>query len=60
MQACCGEIDLSKDWAQRMMRRMGFIKHKASTGAKVDPEVFKELQGLYLSDIQSVRKFLLI
>jgi len=56
MQACRDEIDLSKDWAQRMMRRMGFIKHKASTGTKVDSEVFKELRGLYLSDIRSVVK----
>ena len=36
------------------MRRMGFVKRKASTGVKVDPEVFKELQGQYLSDIRSV------
>ena len=50
------EIDLSKEWAQRIMRRMGFVKRKASTGAKVDPEVFKELQGQYLSDIRSVVK----
>jgi len=31
-----GEIDLSKEWAQRMMRRTEFVKRKASTGAKVD------------------------
>jgi len=46
-----GEIDLSNECIQRMMRRMGFVKCKSSTGAKVDPEVFKELQGQYLSDI---------
>ena len=51
-----GEIDLSKEWAQRMMRRMVHVKRKASTGVKVDPEVFKELQGRYLSDIRSVVK----
>ena len=49
-----GELDLSKEWAQRMMRRMGFVKRKASTGVKVAPEVFKELQKQYLSDIRSV------
>jgi len=38
------------------MRRMGFVKCKASTGVKVDPEVFKELQGQHLSDIQTVVK----
>ena len=47
----CGEIDLSKKWAQRIISRMRFVKHKASTGAKVDTEL-KELQGQYLSDIQ--------
>ena len=51
-----GEIDLSKEWAQRMMRRMVYVKRKAPTGAKVDPEVFKELQGRYLSNIRSVVK----
>jgi len=35
---------------------MRFVKHKASTGVKVDSEVFKELQGQYLSDIRSVVK----
>ena len=45
------EIDLSMEWAQRMTRRMGFVKHKASTGTKVDPEEFKELQGIVIYEM---------
>ena len=45
-----GELNLSKEWAQRMMRRVGFVKCKTSTGEKVAPEVLKELQKQYISD----------
>ena len=36
-----GEINLSKEWAERIMRRMGFVKCKASTGVKVDPDFLR-------------------
>ena len=51
-----GHIDLTKEWAQRLMNRMGLVKHKASTGVKVDPENFKDLQTQFLSDIRTVVK----
>ena len=38
-----GHIDLTKEWAQRLMSRMGLVKRKASIGVKVHPEVFKDL-----------------
>ena len=51
-------IDLTKEWAQRLMSRMGLVKSKASTGVKVDPEVFKDLQTQFLSDIRTVVKMM--
>ena len=45
--------DLIKEWAQRLMRRMGFVKHKAFTGGTVDLEVSKNLQTKFLNDIQT-------
>ena len=51
-----GHINLTKEWAQRLMNRMGLVKHKASTGVKVDPVVFKDLQTQFLSDIRTVVK----
>ena len=39
-----------------MVGRMGLVKRKASTGVKVDPEVFKDLQTQFLSDIRTVVK----
>ena len=53
-----GHIDLTKEWAQRLMSRMGLVKRKASTGVKVDPEVFKDLQTHFLSDIRTVVKIM--
>ena len=37
---------------------MGLVKRKASTGVKVDPEVFKDLQTQFLSDIRTVVKMM--
>lgn len=52
-----GNIDLTKEWAQRKMSRMGLVvKRKASTGVKIDSEVFKELQAQFLSDVRTVVK----
>ena len=44
-----GELNLSKEWAQKMMKRMGFVKCKTSTGERVALDVLKELQKQYFN-----------
>ena len=42
-------MELNKDWA----RRMGMVKRKANTKAKVTVEGFDELKKLFMMDIKS-------
>ena len=51
-----GSITLTKDWAKRLLGRMGFVKRKASTKARITPEHFEELKTQYLQDIETVVK----
>ena len=43
-----GPIDISKEWAKRLLRRMGLVKRQGTTKAKVNPEALKKQ---YLVDI---------
>ena len=48
-----GGINLTKDWAKYLMKRMGFVKRKACSKAKIDVEHFKEMKE-FLLDITNV------
>ena len=49
--ACNGEgIVLTKDWAGNVLRRMGMIKRRANTKAKVTVKEFDEIKKLFLLD----------
>ena len=39
-----GKIKLTNDWAKNVLKRMGFVKRKACSKAKVDPEHFENLK----------------
>ena len=42
-----GKIELTKDWAKYLLHRMGFVKRKATTKAKVDVKEFEESKGCF-------------
>ena len=45
---------LTKDWAKYLFTRMGLVKRKGNTKAKVDVEKFDEIKKLFLQDIRNV------
>ena len=45
---------LTKDWAKYLFTRMGLVKRKDNTKAKVDVEKFDEIKKLCLQDIRNV------
>ena len=45
---------LTKDWAKYLFRRMGLVKRKGNTKAKVDVEKFDEVKKLFFQDIRNV------
>ena len=48
-------VDLNKGWAQYVLHRMGFVKRKATTKAKVTMENFAaQLKSDYLLEIKNV------
>ena len=49
-----GYLDLSKEWAQRLMTRMGLVKRKGSTAAKITDEDFYRSKEQYLTDIETI------
>ena len=49
-----GSIDIGKDWAHRLLGRMGLVKRQATTKAKVSPSNFAILKHQFLDDIRSV------
>ena len=48
-----GGINLTKDWAKYLFKRMGLVKRKGNTKAKVDVEQFDEKKKLFHQDIRS-------
>ena len=52
-----GPINLTRDWAKRLLGRMGLVKRKASTTSKVTPEKFDQLKQQYLEDIRTIVEF---
>ena len=52
---CASEnIELSREWAKSVLRRMGYSKRRASSSTKISPENFADVQKLFLNDIRSV------
>ena len=49
-----GGIKVTKDWVKHLFRRIGFVKRKAATKAKVDAENFEELKKAYLLDNKNI------
>ena len=49
-----GHIVLTKDWSRYLLQRMGFVKRKANTKAKICPDGLQELKSNFLSDIAAV------
>ena len=47
-------IVLMKDWARNVLRRMGIVKQRAKTKAKVTVEEFIETEKLFLLDIKKI------
>ena len=48
---------LSKSWAKSLLGRVGYVKQRGMTAAKVDPENFDNLRKSFLEEIQSVVEF---
>jgi len=49
-----GPIDISKSWAKSLLSRMGYVKRKACSTAKIEPSHYEELKEQYLLDIKIV------
>ena len=49
-----GHIILTKHWAQYLLQRMGYVKRKASSKAKITVENLASLKEQYLLDIRGV------
>ena len=47
-----GHISLTKDWGKNLLHRMGFVKRRASTKAKVSVTDFEEIKAQFLLDIK--------
>jgi len=46
-----GHITISKDWAKSLLHRMGYVKRKVSTSAKVPPKDFDALRAQFIYDV---------
>ena len=51
-----GYLNLTSDWAKRLMSRMGLVKYKATTTVKITPEMFEDLKQQFLTDIETISK----
>ena len=49
-----GHISLTKNWAKYLMERMGFVKRRASTKAKVAVTDFDQLKLQFVFDIKAI------
>ena len=49
-----GHITLSKHWGKHLLSRMGYVKRRASTKAKVAVQDFEEVKAQFLLDIKVV------
>ena len=49
-----GHIEFTKHWASNFLERLGFVKRKASTSAKVSVSDFEERKAQFLFDIKTI------
>ena len=49
-----GGISLTKDWAKSLLHRMGMVKRRAITKAKVSVDEFEKLKADFFLDIKNV------
>ena len=49
-----GSLELTKNWAKSMLYRMGFVKRRGNTKAKVLVKHFEALKSQFLFDIKAV------
>ena len=54
LQCNGGHIVLTKQWAKYLMERMGLVKRRASTKAKVSLPNFDRLKAQFLFDVKAV------
>ena len=47
-----GHITINKDWAKSLLHRMGYVKRRVSTSAKVAPQDFDDRKEQFLYDAQ--------
>ena len=47
-------INITKDWAQRLLQRMNLVKRKGTTKVKVFPSNFEKLKKQFLLDVRTV------
>ena len=47
-----GHIALTRNWGKSLLRRMGFVKRRVSTSAKVSVTDFEELKSQFLFEIK--------
>ena len=50
-----GHIVLTRDWARSLLGRMGYVKRKANTKAKIAVTDFTELKSQFLIDIRTLK-----
>ena len=46
-----GNIEINKDWAKSLLRRMKYVKRKCSNAGKVSLPNLKTIQDIFLADI---------
>jgi hypothetical protein len=49
-----GHILLTKHWAKYLLKRMGFVKRRASTKAKVSPPDFNKYKAQFIFDVRAI------
>ena len=49
-----GGIKLTEEWAKSLLSRMGYVKRKACSKAKIDVDHFEELKRVFLMDITNI------
>ena len=54
LQVNGGHISLTKHWAKNFLRRIGYVKRKGTTKAKVSVENFTALKDQFLLDVKSI------
>ena len=50
-----GHIVLTRDWARSLLGRMGFVKRKANTKAKLAVTDFNELKSQFINDVRTFK-----